>query len=113
MREPDELKERILEARGCEDDKRPESGHDQANLGIRILTEMIAAILVGALLGYWLDTLFGSKPVMFLIFTFIGIATGLINSFRASYGLAPLADPSRLQKDENKGKDKEQLKDGD
>ncbi len=113
MTKLDDLKNRIIAAKGRPSPpKQNESMHSQANLGIQILTELIASILVGVLLGYWLDRLFHTEPVLFIGFIFLGIITGLINAFRVSYGLRPLADPGRLQRRKNKSKDESGSKEG-
>ena len=46
----------------------------------------VLAVMLGALLGWWLDKLFGMEryPVFFLIFTLFGIVAGMLNVFRAS-----------------------------
>lgn len=44
----------------------------------------VIAILLGALAGYGLDKLFGSSPLLFLIFTGFGLVAGMLNVFRAS-----------------------------
>ncbi len=110
----DDLKQRILTAKGQKQTgKKADGQHSQASLGMQILTELIASLIVGAVLGYWLDVLFGSKPVMFIIFVFIGIITGLTNAFRVSYGLKPLGDPARLPRRKNTGKDDIDSSEGD
>lgn len=100
------LKNRISEAKGPKEKPKTNDGdHGQANLGIQIITEIIAALLVGTFFGYWLDKLFGTSPILLMLFIFIGILTGLINAYRISYGMKPLADPSLLQNVENQCKD--------
>lgn len=46
----------------------------------------VLAVMLGALLGWWLDKLFKMDryPVFFLIFTLFGIIAGMLNVFRAS-----------------------------
>ena len=46
----------------------------------------VLAVMLGALLGWWLDKLFKIEryPVFFLIFTLFGIIAGMLNVFRAS-----------------------------
>ena len=106
MNKLSDLKKRIVAARGNDGQKKiANDSHSYANLGMQILTELMAAFLAGGILGYWLDSLFGTRPVLFVIFIFIGIITGLVNSYRVAYGLKPLADPGLLQKKKNTGKD--------
>ncbi|HDJ24306.1 MAG TPA: AtpZ/AtpI family protein [Candidatus Aminicenantes bacterium] len=42
-----------------------------------------SSIIVGLFFGYWLDKLFGTHPWLLLVFTVLGIASGLINLLRA------------------------------
>lgn len=52
-------------------------------MGLRMSSELVAAILVGGLIGYGLDLLFGTKPWLFLLFFILGFAAGLLNVMRA------------------------------
>lgn len=65
-----------------------EEREDRANrmrgmsLGIRLSSEMIAAIVVGTLMGYGLDYFLGTKPWFFIIFMLLGFVTGVFNVLR-------------------------------
>ena len=52
------------------------------SLGIRVLSEFVAAIIVGGLLGWQFDKWLGTAPVLLLIFLFIGIIAGFWNVYR-------------------------------
>ena len=56
-----------------------------ASLGkaLKIGTELVASVVVGSTLGYILDSLFDTKPLLMMIFFFIGVAAGILNVFRA------------------------------
>lgn len=54
--------------------------------GIRMASELVAAVAVGGLIGYGLDHwVFGGRtwPWMFLTFFFLGVAAGAMNVWRA------------------------------
>lgn len=51
--------------------------------GMRMAAELVAAVIVGALIGYGLDFWLGSKPWLFLVFFFLGFAAGVLNVVRA------------------------------
>ena len=51
--------------------------------GLRMASELVAAIIVGGLVGYFLDRWLGTKPWLFLVFFFVGFAAGVINVLRA------------------------------
>lgn len=53
-----------------------------AGLGMTMTSE----ILGGALLGWVLDYLFGTKPVLLVVFTVLGVAVGMIGFIRSAIG---------------------------
>ncbi|WP_320040688.1 AtpZ/AtpI family protein [uncultured Desulfobacter sp.] len=50
-----------------------------ASLGISVAL----AIVIGLALGYWLDSVFGTKPILLLVGLGFGIAAGFTNIIRA------------------------------
>ncbi len=50
--------------------------------GLRMASELVAAVLVGGLIGYGLDYWLGTKPWLFLIMFIIGFAAGVRNVMR-------------------------------
>ena len=54
-------------------------------------TELVAAVAVGTIIGFILDTLFDTKPWLIIIFFFLGAAAGMLNVIRAA---------NRMQKEE-------------
>ena len=51
-------------------------------LGVRIATDLLAGVLVGGCIGYVLDDLFGTKPILLVIFLLFGGAAGFLNVYR-------------------------------
>ena len=51
--------------------------------GMRMASELVAAVLVGGLIGYGLDHFLGTKPWLFLVFFILGFAAGIVNLMRA------------------------------
>ena len=47
-------------------------------------TELVAAVGVGTIIGFILDTWFGTKPWLIIIFFFLGAAAGILNVIRAA-----------------------------
>ena len=47
-------------------------------------TELVAAVAVGTIIGFILDTLFDTKPWLMIIFFFLGAAAGMLNVIRAA-----------------------------
>ena len=54
-------------------------------------TELVAAVAVGTIIGFILDSWFGTKPWLIIIFFFLGVAAGMLNVVRAA---------NKMQKDE-------------
>ena len=57
-----------------------------SKLGIafKMSTEMVAAVVVGVIIGFILDNWFGTKPWLILIFFFVGVVAGILNVFRSA-----------------------------
>jgi len=53
--------------------------------GLRMASELVAAVLVGGLIGYGLDYFLGTKPWIFLVMLLLGFAAGVRNVVRG-YG---------------------------
>jgi ATP synthase protein I len=47
-------------------------------------TELVSAVLVGTIIGFILDTWFGTKPWLIIVFFFLGSAAGILNVIKAA-----------------------------
>ena len=47
-------------------------------------TELVAAVLVGTIIGFILDTWFDTKPWLIIIFFFLGAAAGMLNVIKTA-----------------------------
>ena len=47
-------------------------------------TELVAAVIVGTIIGFILDNWFGTKPILIIIFFFFGTAAGITNVIKAA-----------------------------
>ena len=47
-------------------------------------TELVAAVTVGTIIGFILDTWFGTKPWLIIVFFFLGSAAGILNVIKAA-----------------------------
>ena len=47
-------------------------------------TELIAAVVVGTIIGFILDNWFDTKPWLIIIFFFLGTAAGILNVIRTA-----------------------------
>ena len=57
-----------------------------SNIGaaFKLSTEMVAAVIVGTIIGFILDNWFGTKPWLILIFFFVGVIAGILNVVRTA-----------------------------
>ena len=57
-----------------------------SNLGVafKMSTEMVAAVVVGTIIGFILDNWFGTKPWLILIFFFVGVVAGILNVVKSA-----------------------------
>lgn len=83
------LKEKIARAQGqfaAESAAGPRVGGGMTGMGraMRLGTEFIAAILVGAVAGYLLDQWLNTAPWLMLVMLLIGFAAGVLNVVRAA-----------------------------
>ncbi|WP_306119658.1 MULTISPECIES: AtpZ/AtpI family protein [unclassified Roseitalea] len=87
--------------KGADDD--PEK-HDQAGSGfgaaLKLSSEFIGGVLVGAGLGYLADEFAGTRPWGMIVFLLLGFAAGVLNVLRATGRVAEprangLRDPGR------------------
>ena len=47
-------------------------------------TELVAAVVVGTIIGFILDNWFGTKPVLIIVFFLFGATAGIVNVFRSA-----------------------------
>ncbi len=50
----------------------------------RLGTELVAAVVVGTIIGFILDNWFGTKPWFIITFFFIGVIAGILNVIRVA-----------------------------
>ena len=53
-----------------------------SKIGFRIGTELISGVLVGGAIGYVLDRFFETRPILLIIFLFLGGIAGFLNVYR-------------------------------
>ncbi len=75
-RQKDDAAERVREMQS-------EESRKGMALGLKISSEFIAAVAVGAMLGYLLDRFAGTAPWGMIIFLLLGFCAGILNVLRA------------------------------
>ena len=87
MTTPEDFKTRLKIAKSkikkkvlSDSEKRGSFMGDAFKLG----TELVAAVGVGTIIGFILDSWFGTKPWLIIIFFFLGAAAGILNVIKAA-----------------------------
>ena len=106
MTDPDEkqrmaqLEDKIANAKAVH---RPQSQiedyHSQAHTGWRMVTELVAGLLIGFCIGYGLDSLFGTLPIFLVLFVLLGFAAGVKTMLRSAQDIQR-AQSGQTDKDE-------------
>lgn len=73
------LEAKIAAAKKAQAPEKPhqEEHYSQAQLGWRMVTELVAGLGIGFGIGYGLDTLFGTMPVFLVLFILLGFLAGV------------------------------------
>lgn len=75
-------------------DERESAARGKAmGIAFRIATDLVAGVAVGGFLGWFLDGLFSTAPILLIVFLLLGIAAGLRNSVRAARRLQETVNP--------------------
>jgi ATP synthase protein I len=85
VHELDHRLDRVREAKGAESAAGQQSRMSGRGIayGFRMASELVAAVLVGGLIGYVLDRLLGTTPWLFLVLFLLGFVAGIVNVLRA------------------------------
>jgi ATP synthase protein I len=85
VRELDSKLDRVREAKASEDAAGQQSRMSGRGMayGFRMASELVAAVLIGGLIGYLLDRLLGTTPWLFLVLFLLGFVAGIVNVLRA------------------------------
>jgi ATP synthase protein I len=88
-RDPDpdrlhEFEDRLRRARDRKSARQEERGPSKLGIAFRLSTEFVAAAFVGGGIGWGLDRLFGTSPILLLVMFVLGVAAGFRNVIRAA-----------------------------
>ncbi len=61
-----------------------DSSSSKLGIAFKMSTEMVAAVVVGTIIGFILDNWFGTKPWIILVFFFVGVIAGILNVIRSA-----------------------------
>ncbi len=79
------LEKRLAEHRIKADEQAPKSsGNDKAGMAqaVKLSSEFIAGVVVGAALGWGLDQVAGTKPFGMIVLLLLGFCAGVLNVLR-------------------------------
>ena len=57
-------------------------GGSALGIGVRVGVELVSALVVAVAIGWGLDYLFGTKPILIAVFVLLGGAAGVLNVWR-------------------------------
>jgi len=80
------LDRRISDARDAGKPK-PRTDKDKyaaMSMGWRMVIELVLSVMIGALMGWGLDWLFGSLPLFLIVFVLLGFAAGVRTMLRSA-----------------------------
>jgi ATP synthase protein I len=89
-RDPDarrlaDIEERLKQARAKRGEVRQvESPNSKLGIAFRLVTELLAAVIVGGAIGWGLDRIFATGPLFLIIMFLVGVAAGFFNVVRAA-----------------------------
>lgn len=95
----EDLDERLRKARSAQEQADTPSRSGPLGQALRLGTEMAAALVVGGVIGWFLDSWLDTKPWLLLLFLVLGLAAGLMNAYRTAMLLQQAVD----KEDENSG----------
>jgi ATP synthase protein I len=88
----EDLDERLRKARSAQEQPDSPSRSGPIGQALRLATEMAAALVVGAVIGWFLDEWLGTRPWLLLLFLALGMAAGTMNAYRVALRLQDVTD---------------------
>jgi ATP synthase protein I len=100
MPEPDdlnrlrELEAKIARVKAAHEPAPPkQETHVLAQHGWRMVTELVAGLMIGFSIGWGLDAAFGTRPLFLVLFVLLGLAAGVRVMLRTAKELQVQQDP--------------------
>ena len=84
------LDARLKKARGEQAPTPPQASTSSFAEGLRLSLEMVAAVVVGGGIGWFLDGWLDTMPLFLLIFLALGLVAGIRNVYKAANRLSTL-----------------------
>ena len=80
----EQLKDRLKNARKKLKVEKENPRTSNIGQAFKLSTELVAAVLVGTIIGFILDNWFDTKPWLIIIFFFVGVVAGILNVIRSA-----------------------------
>ena len=97
-----QLEARIAAAKKAQEpEPRSDEHYSQAQLAWRMVIEMVAGLGIGFGMGYGLDSLFGTTPILLVLFTFLGLAAGIKTMMRSAAEIQAKQATAEAEADDN------------
>lgn len=101
------LEAKIAKAKSAlEPPKPPQDHHSMAQIGWRMVIELVTGLAIGAAIGYGLDVFLGTLPLFLVILTLLGFAAGVQTMLRTSREFAKQDDAASQQAGAEQGDDR-------
>ncbi len=88
MSDLEDLKTRLKIARSKLQNQNSEKANKKKGVflgnAFKLGTELVAAVVVGTIIGFILDNWFDTKPVLIIVFFLFGAAAGIMNVFKTA-----------------------------
>ncbi len=68
-------------------------------MAMRLVAELVSGLIVGMIIGWFLDKALGTKPLMLIVFIFLGLGAGIFNVMRAAKQMEAAAARQREEAD--------------
>src|SRR4051812_21449660 len=79
-----DLEGRLRKARGNREVRREDPSPSKLGAAFRLVTELLAAVIVGGGIGWALDRVFGTSPLLLIVMFMLGVAAGMRNVIRTA-----------------------------
>jgi ATP synthase protein I len=80
-----DIEERLRKAREKRDEVRQvEAPNSKLGVAFRLVTELMAAVIVGGAIGWGLDRILGTGPFLLIVMFMVGVAAGIYTVVRTA-----------------------------
>ena len=80
-----DIEERLRKARGKRDEVRQvEAPNSKLGIAFRLVTELMAGVIVGGAIGWGLDRILGTGPFLLIVMFMVGAAAGIFTVVRTA-----------------------------